>query len=135
MRNALSSLYLLEPVDTRHGGLALLVCCLSTAMLDSASFNNYAAFVSIQTRNIIVLGLSTASLPTAQPHATVRTLTCLRSFMLGSYLPSLVARNHLRRRVAWPTVVVIRRQNDRELVCIPFPWTTETREPHHRKQA
>jgi len=84
--------YLSQTVDQRHGDIPLFVCCFTSGLLDSVSFNNWGVFVGMQTGNTVLLALSTASLPATQHHATATTLTSLGSFLLGAYLTFVVSR-------------------------------------------
>ncbi|OCL05381.1 hypothetical protein AOQ84DRAFT_299033 [Glonium stellatum] len=84
--------YLFEHVDQRHGDIPLFVCCFTTGLLDSVSFNNWGVFVGMQTGNTVLLALSTASLPDTQHHATATTLTSLGSFLVGAFLTFVVSR-------------------------------------------
>jgi len=76
--------YILEPVEPTYGDLALLVCCFVSGMCDSTSFDNWGAFVGMQTGNTVLLGLSTASLPKGNDFTFAKTLVSLGSFMLGA---------------------------------------------------
>ncbi|QIW95297.1 hypothetical protein AMS68_000815 [Peltaster fructicola] len=52
-------------------------------MVDAATFSNYAVFVGMQTGNTVILGLSTAGLP-SNPFAWLTTLVSIASFLLGA---------------------------------------------------
>ena len=41
--------YLSQTVDQRHGDIPLFVCCFTSGLLDSVSFNNWGVFVGMQT--------------------------------------------------------------------------------------
>ncbi|KAL9060022.1 MAG: hypothetical protein Q9162_000872 [Coniocarpon cinnabarinum] len=88
-------------VDPKRGDLLLLACCFVTGLLDCGVFNNYGVFVGMQTGNTVILCLSTASLPQAQPYAYATTLVSLLSFMAGALTTSLLSNffGPLRRHV------------------------------------
>src|SRR6266568_4791411 len=39
--------YLSQTVDQRHGDIPLFVCCFTSSLLDSVSFNNWGVFVGM----------------------------------------------------------------------------------------
>ncbi|KAJ9629574.1 hypothetical protein H2203_001948 [Taxawa tesnikishii (nom. ined.)] len=75
----------LGPVTNDYGDLALLACSFVTGMVDAASFSNWAVFCGMQTGNTVILGLSTATVP-SNPHAWTTTLVSIASYLLGAFL-------------------------------------------------
>jgi hypothetical protein len=41
--------YWIKDVDVKYGDWLLFACCITTGLLDTSTFRNYAAFVSMQT--------------------------------------------------------------------------------------
>jgi hypothetical protein len=41
--------YWTKDVDVKYGDWLLFACCVTTGLLDTSTFRNYAAFVSMQT--------------------------------------------------------------------------------------
>jgi len=74
----------LGPIVSTHGELILLSHCLATGLVDAASFSNWGVFCGMQTGNTVILGLSTATVPT-NPHAWLTTLVSIASFLAGAF--------------------------------------------------
>ncbi|KAH6962235.1 hypothetical protein BKA56DRAFT_736990 [Ilyonectria sp. MPI-CAGE-AT-0026] len=72
-------------VDTRWGDLLLLVCFLVAGLVDSAAFNMYGCFVSMQTGNTIFVGLGVSGQPENLPgKAWSRCLLAIVCFAIGA---------------------------------------------------
>lgn len=66
----------------------LLVACFITGITDSAVFNVWSCFVSMQTGNTIYAGLGVAGQPSDSPYRWVKSVTSIVSFMVGAYVIS-----------------------------------------------
>ncbi|KAM0191723.1 hypothetical protein ACHAPI_008775 [Fusarium lateritium] len=72
-------------VDTRWGDILLLVCFFVAGLVDSAAFNMYGCFVSMQTGNTIFVGLGVSHQPENLPgKAWSRCFLAIVSFALGA---------------------------------------------------
>ncbi|KAF5679770.1 DUF1275 domain-containing protein [Fusarium heterosporum] len=72
-------------VDTRWGDLLLLVCFFVAGLVDSAAFNMYGCFVSMQTGNTIFVGLGVSHQPENLPgKAWSRCLLAIVAFGFGA---------------------------------------------------
>ncbi|KAK7393895.1 hypothetical protein QQX98_013323 [Neonectria punicea] len=72
-------------VDTRWGDLLLLVCFLVAGLVDSAAFNMYGCFVSMQTGNTIFVGLGVSGQPENLPgKAWSRCFLAIICFAVGA---------------------------------------------------
>jgi len=78
--------YWTSEIDVKRADLLLLACCFVTGLLDTSTFRNWAAFVSMQTGNTIIICLSTAGLPVGQPWAWAATLISLVAFFVGAFV-------------------------------------------------
>ena len=54
-------------IDTRWGDILLLICFFVAGLVDSAAFNMYGCFVSMQTGNTIFVGLGVSHQPENLP--------------------------------------------------------------------
>ncbi|KAH7121369.1 hypothetical protein EDB81DRAFT_872752 [Dactylonectria macrodidyma] len=80
-----SSLRWTGEVDTRWGDVLLLVCFLVAGLVDSAAFNMYGCFVSMQTGNTIFVGLGASGQPENLPNkAWSRCLLAIVCFAIGA---------------------------------------------------
>ncbi|KAF1345578.1 hypothetical protein BDV97DRAFT_338631 [Delphinella strobiligena] len=86
--NRLTSIkdYLNEEISESWGDLVLILLCFSTGLLDSAVFNVWSCFVSMQTGNTVYTGLGLSGQPKSQPLRWAKSLTSIASFTLGSLL-------------------------------------------------
>ncbi|EKJ77891.1 hypothetical protein FPSE_01984 [Fusarium pseudograminearum CS3096] len=81
-------------IDTRWGDLLLLVCFFVAGLVDSAAFNMYGCFVSMQTGNTIFVGLGVSHQPENLPgKAWSRCLVAIVCFGVGALFFSTVHRH------------------------------------------
>ncbi|CAF3451887.1 hypothetical protein SNK03_002785 [Fusarium graminearum] len=81
-------------IDTRWGDLLLLVCFFIAGLVDSAAFNMYGCFVSMQTGNTIFVGLGVSHQPENLPgKAWSRCLVAIVCFGVGALFFSTVHRH------------------------------------------
>ncbi|KAG8676530.1 hypothetical protein FPOAC2_02596 [Fusarium poae] len=81
-------------IDTRWGDLLLLVCFFIAGLVDSAAFNMYGCFVSMQTGNTIFVGLGVSHQPENLPSkAWSRCLVAIVCFGVGALFFSTVHRH------------------------------------------
>ncbi|CAM1501223.1 Fc.00g103850.m01.CDS01 [Cosmosporella sp. VM-42] len=72
-------------IDTQWGDLILLACFLIAGLVDSAAFNMYGCFVSMQTGNTIFVGLGVSGQPeNLPPQAWARCLLAIICFAFGA---------------------------------------------------
>ncbi|KAH6876387.1 hypothetical protein B0T10DRAFT_497928 [Thelonectria olida] len=72
-------------IDTRWGDILLLVCFLVAGLVDSAAFNMYGCFVSMQTGNTIFVGLGVSGQPENLPgKAWSRCFLAIVCFAIGA---------------------------------------------------
>ncbi|KAK2731556.1 hypothetical protein FQN55_004658 [Onygenales sp. PD_40] len=90
--------YLSRDVEKPHADLILIVTCFISGLVDSAVFNIWSCFVSMQTglghfqRNTVYVGLGFSGQPLSQPYRWVKSGTAILSFCIGTYFFSRVAR-------------------------------------------
>ncbi|KIX05727.1 uncharacterized protein Z518_03699 [Rhinocladiella mackenziei CBS 650.93] len=84
--------YLSEEADESWGDLILIVACFISGLVDSAVFNVWSCFVSMQTGNTVYAGLGMSGQPLSQPYRWVKSGTAILSFCLGTYFFSRVCR-------------------------------------------
>ncbi|GAB7355448.1 hypothetical protein MBLNU459_g5954t1 [Dothideomycetes sp. NU459] len=92
--------YFDQEVVSGWGDLVLIVSCFVTGLLDSAVFNVWSCFVSMQTGNTIYVGLGVSGQPKDQPWRWAKSLTSIVFFMLGAFMFSRLMRlfGELRRK-------------------------------------
>ncbi|KAL5044387.1 hypothetical protein BDW71DRAFT_209393 [Aspergillus fruticulosus] len=71
-------------VRSGHADVLLLICCLSSGLVDSTLYNAYNTFVSMQTGNTIFVGLG-ASNQNPRPYGWARSLTSIGCFIVGCW--------------------------------------------------
>jgi len=81
-----------EEVTAAWGDAVLIVGCFATGLLDSAVFNTWSCFVSMQTGNTVYVGLGVSSQPASQPWRWTKSGTSILAFILGSYIFSRIMR-------------------------------------------
>ena len=84
--------YFGEEISTGWGDAVLILMCFTTGLLDSAAFNVWNCFVSMQTGNTIYVGLGFSGQPASQPLRWIKSLTAIFSFMFGAFLFSRFSR-------------------------------------------
>ncbi|PGH02036.1 hypothetical protein AJ80_08931 [Polytolypa hystricis UAMH7299] len=84
--------YFSKDVDRQWADLILIVACFISGLVDSAVFNVWSCFVSMQTGNTVYLGLGLSGQPTSQPYRWVKSGTAILSFSVGTYAFSRFAR-------------------------------------------
>jgi uncharacterized membrane protein YoaK (UPF0700 family) len=84
--------YLAEEADKEWADLILIVTCFISGLVDSAVFNVWSCFVSMQTGNTVYVGLGMSGQPLSQPYRWVKSGTAILSFCLGTYFFSRVCR-------------------------------------------
>ncbi|MCJ1244242.1 hypothetical protein MMC30_001440 [Trapelia coarctata] len=75
-----------EEVTNSHADILLILCCVISGFIDSAIYNAYSTFVSMQT------GLGASGQPTTKPYGWARSLTSIGCFILGSFFFSRFCR-------------------------------------------
>ena len=78
--------HLAEELATAWSDGMLILHCFVTGLLDSAVFNVWSCFVSMQTGNTIYVGLGFSSQPASQPYRWAKSGTAILSFLLGAFL-------------------------------------------------
>ncbi|CAJ0540857.1 Ff.00g077600.m01.CDS01 [Fusarium sp. VM40] len=92
-------------VDTRWGDILLLVCFFVAGLVDSAAFNMYGCFVSMQTGNTIFVGLGVSHQPENLPgKAWSRCFAAIAFFALGALFFSNFHR-HFGPQKRWVLIV------------------------------
>ncbi|KAM0231912.1 hypothetical protein ACHAPO_008210 [Fusarium lateritium] len=92
-------------IDTRWGDLLLLVCFFIAGLVDSAAFNMYGCFVSMQTGNTIFVGLGVSHQPENLPSkAWSRCLVAIVCFGVGALFFSTVHR-HFGPQKRWVLIL------------------------------
>ncbi|KIW49271.1 hypothetical protein PV05_10965 [Exophiala xenobiotica] len=84
--------HLSADVDESWADLILLVTCFISGLVDSAVFNVWSCFVSMQTGNTVYVGLGMSGQPLSQPYRWVKSGTAILSFSVGTYFFSRAAR-------------------------------------------
>lgn len=78
--------YFESKVDHRNADHILLLCWLTTGLLDSTIFNAYRTFVSMQTGNTMFLGLGASNYDTTtRPYSWAKSLVSLVCFICGAF--------------------------------------------------
>ncbi|KAK2754879.1 hypothetical protein FQN54_006772 [Arachnomyces sp. PD_36] len=72
-------------IDLNHVDLLFLVCCFISGLCDSAAYNSWNCFVSMQTGNTIFLGLGASGLPVSKPYGWLKSLISICFFVIGSF--------------------------------------------------
>lgn len=85
--------YLTEELTTSWGDAILILSCFTTGLLDSAVFNVWSCFVSMQTGNTVYAGLGVSGQPKSQPYRWAKSLTSIFAFVLGAFLYSRLMRS------------------------------------------
>ncbi|MCJ1377359.1 hypothetical protein MMC17_000454 [Xylographa soralifera] len=75
--------HLLTPITPTLTSLPLLLSTFISGLADSASYNAWSAFVSMQTGNSVFLALGASSQPLTRPYGWLKSLTSIIFFMLG----------------------------------------------------
>jgi uncharacterized membrane protein YoaK (UPF0700 family) len=75
--------HLLRPISPTFASLPLLLCCFISGLADSAAYNAWSAFVSMQTGNTIFLALGASSQPNTRPYGWLKSLTSILAFAIG----------------------------------------------------
>ncbi|ORY27084.1 DUF1275 domain protein [Naematelia encephala] len=84
--------YLAQEIDPQWTDLVLLAGCFITGLLDSAVFNVWRCFVSMQTGNSVYVGLGLSSQPATEPYRYMKSGTSILAFIVGSYVFSRLMR-------------------------------------------
>ncbi|KIY00506.1 uncharacterized protein Z520_04191 [Fonsecaea multimorphosa CBS 102226] len=84
--------YLAEDANKEWGDLVLIVACFISGLVDSAVFNVWSCFVSMQTGNTVYVGLGMSGQPLSQPYRWVKSGTAILSFCLGTFFFSRACR-------------------------------------------
>jgi len=84
--------YMGEDANKEWADLILIVTCFISGIVDSAVFNVWSCFVSMQTGNTVYVGLGMSGQPLSQPYRWVKSGTAILSFCLGTYFFSRVCR-------------------------------------------
>ncbi|TFK98063.1 hypothetical protein BDV98DRAFT_553201 [Pterulicium gracile] len=84
--------YFSEEITLAWGDAVLILMCFITGLLDSAAFNVWSCFVSMQTGNTVYVGLGISGQPASQPLRWIKSLTAILSFMSGAFLFSRFSR-------------------------------------------
>ncbi|KAK6382642.1 hypothetical protein LTS17_003311 [Exophiala oligosperma] len=79
-------------VDESWADLILIVACFISGLVDSAVFNVWSCFVSMQTGNTVYVGLGMSGQPFSQPYRWIKSGTAIISFCAGTYFFSRTAR-------------------------------------------
>ncbi|MCJ1309938.1 hypothetical protein MMC25_003599 [Agyrium rufum] len=77
--------HLLAHVHPTYTSLPLLISCVVSGLLDSAAYNAYSTFISMQTGNTIFLALGASQQPATRPFAWLRSLVSIACFALGCF--------------------------------------------------
>lgn len=73
-------------IDTKWGDIILLGCSFCSGLIDSAAFNIYGCFVSMQTGNTIFAALGVSGLPESSPtFAWTKALMAIMCFIFGAF--------------------------------------------------
>ncbi|RGP77953.1 hypothetical protein FLONG3_3910 [Fusarium longipes] len=92
-------------IDTRWADVLLLVCFFIAGLVDSAAFNMYGCFVSMQTGNTIFVGLGVSHQPENLPSkAWSRCLVAIVCFGVGALFFSTVHR-HFGPQKRWVLIL------------------------------
>lgn len=75
--------HIFSPVSQHYTPLPLLLCCLISGLSDSAAYNAWSTFISMQTGNTIFLALGASEQPFARPYGWVKSLVSIACFCLG----------------------------------------------------
>lgn len=88
--------HLTAEITTSNATAIMLTCCLISGLVDSAIYNAYGTFVSMQTGNTIFLGLGGATSlhqpPNPKPYGWAKSLTSIACFCLGCFVFSHLSR-------------------------------------------
>ncbi|PGH06622.1 hypothetical protein GX51_02249 [Blastomyces parvus] len=100
--------HLARNVTKAYADLILILSCFISGIVDSAAFNVWGCFVSMQTGNTIYLGLGVSGQPDSQPYRWVLSGTAILSFAWGVFVFSRITRlaGPLRRGTMATTFLV-----------------------------
>ncbi|PGH04736.1 hypothetical protein AJ79_07015 [Helicocarpus griseus UAMH5409] len=84
--------YLSQDVSKARADLVLIIACFISGLVDSAVFNVWSCFVSMQTGNTVYVGLGISHQPLTQPYRWAKSGTAILSFCLGTYTFSRLSR-------------------------------------------
>lgn len=84
--------HLAQDVDAAWADLILLVLCFLSGIVDSAVFNVWSCFVSMQTGNTVYVGLGVSNQPLSQPYRWVKSGTAILFFCIGNFVFSRICR-------------------------------------------
>ena len=75
--------HLSAPISQTHSYFPLLICCLISGLSDSASYNAWSTFISMQTGNTIFLALGASHQPLTRPYGWLKSLISILFFSFG----------------------------------------------------
>ncbi|KAL1305249.1 hypothetical protein AAFC00_002164 [Neodothiora populina] len=84
--------HLIQDLSESWGDSVLILSCFVTGLLDSAVFNVWSCFVSMQTGNTIYVGLGVSSQPKSSPYRWAKSLTSIIFFVFGAFFFSRTMR-------------------------------------------
>jgi hypothetical protein len=84
--------YMSQDVHEDWADVILIVLSFISGMVDSAVFNTWSCFVSMQTGNTVYVGLGVSGQPYSQPYRWIKSLTAISSFCFGSFVFSRFSR-------------------------------------------
>ncbi|ETN37518.1 uncharacterized protein HMPREF1541_07140 [Cyphellophora europaea CBS 101466] len=84
--------HMAQDVHQDWSDIILVVLSFISGMVDSAVFNTWSCFVSMQTGNTVYVGLGVSGQPYSQPYRWAKSSTAIASFCLGCFVFSRVSR-------------------------------------------
>ncbi|KAK2754072.1 hypothetical protein FQN54_007241 [Arachnomyces sp. PD_36] len=84
--------HVIQEIEREWTDVVLMVSCFISGLVDSAVFNVWSCFVSMQTGNTVYVGLGVSGQPNSQPYRWVKSGTAILSFCVGTYAFSRFAR-------------------------------------------
>ncbi|KAI9761496.1 MAG: hypothetical protein M4579_001006 [Chaenotheca gracillima] len=84
--------YVKAEIKLTHTDIPTLSCCFISGLIDSAVFNAFGIFVSMQTGNTIITGLGPSSRISPDPYTWAKSLTSIVCFFCGAFFFSRFCR-------------------------------------------
>ncbi|TID20656.1 hypothetical protein E6O75_ATG05420 [Venturia nashicola] len=76
--------YLSRDVKNSLTSIPILLCCFTAGLIDSSTFNAWGVFATMQTGNMVIMGLGASQQPAGHPRAWLQALVAISFFFFGA---------------------------------------------------
>ncbi|QDS72308.1 hypothetical protein FKW77_007470 [Venturia effusa] len=77
-------------VNNSLTSIPILLCCFTAGLIDSSTFNAWGVFATMQTGNMVIMGLGASQQPYGHPRAWLQALVAIFFFFFGALFTARV---------------------------------------------